>query len=122
MVLESGGEMKQNRVRQIAWIVVFCSVVWVAGDLLANAANQTQNVITIHTPGKKSGGKPTRVVFYHQRHVQEFGAQCAQCHPSVKAELNAAGNTQKNVHETCRQCHAKNKPGKNFICSRCHRK
>ncbi len=90
------------------------------GFVAAQIAAMTKEIITIQTPEKKSEGDPTRTVFYHKKHVDEFGATCASCHPAIADVEGSPKNDQITVHETCRQCHAKNKPGKSFVCTKCH--
>ncbi|MBN1296025.1 hypothetical protein JXA80_04545 [bacterium] len=110
-----------KRTLTFVWVAGFLVGIGVlAGHLVVRAANLTRPVIDITTPEKKSAGRPTHVHFEHMRHVSEFGATCEMCHPAIADELNSPRNSQKEVHDACRQCHAKNKPGKSFLCAKCH--
>ena len=91
-----------------------------SGLAIAQIAELKKDVIVIETPGKKSDGSPTKTVFAHKKHVDVYGATCETCHPAIVAEEGAPANEQNGVHEVCRKCHAKNKPGKSFVCTRCH--
>lgn len=102
-------------------VLVLAGVLAVSiGLSLAQSKRLTQAVIRIQTPGKKSGGQPTQVVFQHSRHVSEFNATCETCHPPLAYTVDDPVNNQQNVHDVCRKCHAKNKPGKSWACNRCH--
>lgn len=91
-----------------------------SGLAIAQIAELKKDVIIIQTPGKKSEGAPTKTVFTHRKHVDEYAASCETCHPAIAAVEGAPANDQNSVHEVCRKCHAKNKPGKSFVCTRCH--
>ncbi|MGB3975620.1 MAG: cytochrome c3 family protein [bacterium] len=90
------------------------------GMVLAEIAEMTKDEIIISTPEKKSDGVATFVKFAHKNHVDQYGAKCETCHPAIDPVINSPKNNQVDVHATCRQCHAKNKPGKTFACDRCH--
>jgi hypothetical protein len=90
------------------------------GFVLAGIAGMTRDVIIIPTPEKKSDGEATHTRFTHKKHVDQYGATCETCHPAIDPVINSPKNNQTDVHETCRQCHAKNQPGKSFACDRCH--
>jgi len=106
--------------KQISILLAVCAIAILIGYELVQADPAIQKVITVETPGKKSGGNPTKVVFQHQRHVSEFDGSCETCHPPIAERIGDPANNQQNVHATCRKCHAKNKPGKSFACAKCH--
>ena len=89
------------------------------GIVLAEIAEMTKDVIIIPTPEKKSDGVATHTNFTHKKHVDQYSAKCEMCHPAIDPVLNSPKNNQIDVHATCRQCHAKNKPGKSFACDQC---
>jgi preprotein translocase subunit SecG len=109
-----GGLMKQ-----LTWILVLVFLVTTAAVLLANG-KLTMDVIKIDTPKKKSGGAETETVFNHKKHADEYAKGCDKCHPVLKEVLNAPENDKTTVHNACKTCHAKDKPGKTFKCSLCH--
>jgi ribosomal protein L40E len=112
--------MNRTHFRQMKGVIVSLVFTVASGLVLARVAEMTNNVIIIQTPGKTDDGAPTHTNFPHKRHVDEFGATCDTCHPAIDASINSPVNNQTNVHDVCRQCHAKNKPGKSFACIRCH--
>ncbi|HPQ39406.1 MAG TPA: cytochrome c3 family protein [bacterium] len=106
--------------KPLAVLVLAVMIAMSIGHGLAQSSRLTRDRIDIKTPGKKSGGQPTRVEFQHARHVSEFNATCESCHPPLATRVDDPANNQQNVHATCRECHAKNKPGKSFTCAKCH--
>ncbi|MCD4653843.1 hypothetical protein K8T06_07890 [bacterium] len=117
--------MPKIKLKQIHLLVFLLTVILMAGiigNVIAKTLKQTRQTIVLQTPLKKRAGAPTQVIFPHRRHVNEYSAICDNCHPAIISTANAPGNSQKNVHEVCRQCHAKNKPGKTFVCANCHKK
>lgn len=112
--------MRQRCLKSLKGLIISVLFALGSGLVLAGIADMTQNEIIIQTPGKTDDGAPTHTNFPHKRHVDEFGATCDTCHPAIDPKINSPRNNQANVHDTCRQCHAKNRPGKSFACIRCH--
>ncbi|MBN1879211.1 cytochrome c3 family protein [bacterium] len=114
--------MFEHRLKK--WIArcLIAAVFLGTGFALAQISEMKKDIIIIPTPEKKSEGVPTRTVFAHKKHVDEYGASCETCHPEIAFVEGSPDNQQDNVHEVCRKCHAKNKPGKSFLCAKCHEK
>ncbi len=106
--------------KKLSVLLIFCLTGVIATALFAQA-QLSQNIITIQTPEKKSDGKDTSVVFDHKKHADEYAKGCDKCHPALKQAVNAPENTKDIVHTNCKQCHDKDKPGKSFTCSLCHK-
>ncbi len=103
--------------KKFSWLLIICMVFITATVFMAEL---TQDVIKIDTPKKKTKTVETEVVFNHKKHAEEHATTCDACHPAIKEAVNAPENVKKIVHDTCKTCHAKDKPGKSFKCSLCH--
>lgn len=112
--------MLNDRIRKKGVIVLILAISLGSGFVLAEIAGMTRDVIIIPTPEKKSDGDATYTRFMHQKHVDQYNATCETCHPAIDPVMNSPKNNQTDVHATCRQCHAKDQPGKSFACDRCH--
>ena len=102
------------------FIIIALCVMFTGLAVVLVHAELTQEKIKIETPKKKSKGNPTFVDFDHKKHAEEHSDKCEVCHPPIAKVVGDEVNTKDLVHKNCKQCHAKNKPGKTFKCSLCH--
>jgi c(7)-type cytochrome triheme protein len=98
----------------LAAIAVWMQTITVNAE---EAVKQSQEVIKIDTPKMKK----STVTFTHKEHADRLEGKCDTCHPEIVQELNAEGNTMKNVHKVCKTCHSKEGEAKEkSSCTSCH--
>ena len=103
----------------LTWFVLPALIMGCATLVLCQS-QVSREQFSFDTPNKRDKGEPTRVIFNHRVHADDYSNRCSACHTTLKPHESLDNYSTSTIHAVCRSCHNRSKLPKNWSCRFCH--